>query len=61
MHTAYLIRMHMAEDHVPSIGIVCEPLIGSDCRAETGIIVSVSAHPTFTKEKTSDVTIIVYL
>ena len=39
MHMAYLIRMHMAEDPEPSIGIVCEPIIGSGYRAETGIIV----------------------
>ena len=26
----------MAEDHEPSIGIVCEPLIGSGCRGEIG-------------------------
>ena len=28
-----LFRINVAEDHEPSIGIVCKPLIGSGCRA----------------------------
>ena len=32
-HTPYCLCMLVAEDHELSIGMVCEPLIGSSCRA----------------------------